>query len=397
MSARDGKDGDVSRRQFFRTAAGVGAIATARPAGAQLFEFADDEEEERKIRSHRRLGRTDLQVSDVSLGTYGVSSPEVIAAALDAGINYIDTGPTYGNAETIIGETLRRQRGKKERVHVATRWYTKPGLPAVMMLRSLDQSLSRLRLQSVDVIFVGSAQSVEQIRNPGLHEAFAKAKEAGKARFLGVASHAANLEQVLTYAVESGKFDVIMPSYNFMRWKGLKQILEQAKARDIGVVAMKTLAGARKAKAPGLKGRHIKPAIAWALKNSAVASACVTIKNLERLRDALGASGAKLTREGREILRRYARANSGTYCRPGCDRCHSVSAGARVNDVLRFRMYCEDYGMPDMAAREYRALPASARADVLDGRAAERLRSACPYGLDVAARLTEAHDMLARA
>jgi len=397
MNARSGKKSGVSRRELFQTAAGVGLFAAVRSGGAQIFDAQDEEQPEPKIRAHRRLGRTDMQVSDIALGTYGVSSPEVIAAALDAGINYIDTGPTYGNAESIVGEVLRRRRGKGEGVFIATRWYCKPGLSAEIMLRSLEQSLARLRLRSVDVILVGGAQSVAQIQTPGLHEAFAKAKTAGKVRFLGVASHAPQLERILSYAVDSGKFDVIMPSYNFMKWKGLATILERAKAKDVGVVAMKTLAGARKAKVAGLKGSHVGPALAWALQNKAVATACVTIKNFERLREAVGASGTKLTREGREILRQYAQATSRTYCRPGCGRCRRVCRGAPVDDILRFRMYCEDYGLTEMAAREYAMLPPSQRANAIVDRHGKALKSACPYGLDVVALLAEAHEILGRA
>ena len=82
---------------------------------------------------------------------------------------------------------------------------------------------------------------------PNIHEAFDRLKEQGKARFLGVSTHTPNLEEVANTAIDSGRFDVMMLAYHFGMWPNFGHILEKAKQHDVGVVAMKTLKGARHA------------------------------------------------------------------------------------------------------------------------------------------------------
>ena len=66
-------------------------------------------------------------------------------------------------------------------------------------------------------------------------------------RFLGVSTHTPNLEEVANAAIDSGRFDVMMLAYHFGMWPNFGHILEKAKQHDVGVVAMKTLKGAKHA------------------------------------------------------------------------------------------------------------------------------------------------------
>ena len=340
-----------------------------------------------KIQTFRTLGRTGLKVSDVSLGTYGITPQEVVLAALDTGVNFIDTGPSYGEgkAEDMVGAALKQR--KRENVILATRWYAKPDSTVPEILKQLDKSLTRLQTDYVDVILLGGAESVDQLKNPHLHEAYAAALKAKKVRFSGVASHGKQLVPIMQYAVESGQFDLIMPAYNFMQSPGLDKDIAAAQPKGVAVVAMKTLAGAMKANVPGLAGsrtEQVRAAIAWALKDAAVSSVVITMKSFDDVKDCVGASGAKFGARESELLRRYAQACGDDYCRPGCSECCKNYAGpVRVQDIFRYQMYAEKYGLKDLAAHEQ-----AGNETLLAGLAP------CPFGIDIHRKLALAHSNL---
>ena len=98
--------------------------------------------------------------------------------------------------------------------------------------------------------------------DPNVHEAFDRLKQQGKARFLGFSTHTPNLVQVANPAIDSGRFDVMMLAYHHGLWPPLPEIIERARReQDMGVVAMKTLKGAKHHGLVGLPrgGRRLLP------------------------------------------------------------------------------------------------------------------------------------------
>lgn len=378
--------GHWSRRRFLGAAtSGLAALLGLRPKPVRAEEVA--------IKEFRPLGRTGLKISDVSLGTYGVTQTEVVLAALDAGVNFIDTGPSYGEAEVVVGNAIKQR--KRDSLIVATRWYEKAAARASDLLKQLDKSLSRLQTDYVDIIILGSAESVEQIKNPVLHEAFAAAKQAKKARFSGVAMHGKQLIAIAHEAVESGQFDLIMPAYNFMQSPGLEKEIAAAKQKGVAVIAMKTLAGARAAKVEGFGGsraEQVRAAISWALKDPGVSSVVITMKTFDDVKDCVGASGAKYGAREDELLRRYAQACSSDYCRPGCDECcKNYSGPVRVQDIFRYQMYADKYDLEELAVQQYAALAPHEQAGnetLLVG------LGECPFGIDIKRKLARADQRL---
>ena len=227
-----------SRRSFLGAAASGLAGFLGVPVSTSLAA-------EGGIKNFRTLGRTNLKVSDVSMGTYGLTQQEVVAAALDAGVNFIDTGPNYGEAEVVVGQALKQR--KREDIIVATRWYNNNEPSALNLLKQLDKSLGRLQTDYVDVILLGGTETVDQLKNHALHEAFAAAQKQKKVRFMGVAGHGKQLTAIMHQAIHSEKFDLIMPAYNFMKAPGLEKEIAAAQKKGVAVVAMKTLGGARAA------------------------------------------------------------------------------------------------------------------------------------------------------
>ena len=79
-----------------------------------------------------------------------------------------------------------------------------------------------------------------------VHEAFSRLKQEGKVRFLGFSTHTPNLVEVVSTGIDSGRFDVMMLAYHHGLWAPVPELARRARSeQDMGVVAMKTLKGAK--------------------------------------------------------------------------------------------------------------------------------------------------------
>ena len=121
--------------------------------------------------NYRRLGRSGLEVSELSFGswvTYGNqlgndAARECMAAAYEAGVNFFDNAEVYakGESETIMGEALRRLGWRRSSYIVSTKFYwglfdgpnEKNTLNRKYLMQAIDGSLSRLRLDHVDLVY----------------------------------------------------------------------------------------------------------------------------------------------------------------------------------------------------------------------------------------------------
>ena len=358
---------------------------------------------EARIRAYRRLGRTGFEVSDISLGSGRINEEnggEVIArAAIDRGVNYFDTAPDYsGNgSENALGKAML---GHRDKMFVATKFCTGEGhLPAGSpvndYVRVVEGSLRRLRTDYVDLVHIHSCDSVERLLDPNVHEAFDKLRAQGKARFLGVSTHTPNLEAVANAAIESKRFDVMMLAYHHGAWPLLGDIVRRGAANGMGIVAMKTLKGA---KHHGLQGfqkegdSYAQAAFKWVLSNPDVGCLVISFFDPRHVDEYLTASGRSLTEQDVALLRRYDERIAGTHCRPHCGAClDSCPENLAIHDVLRYRMYDEDYGWGTEARRLYARLPKQADVCVTcPGYCA----GACPDGIAIRSRVFGAHHRL---
>ena len=199
-------------------------------------------------------------MSDISFGGAGIGSPDVVARAVERGINYFDTSPDYSRtgSEQVIGQALKPHRHK---VFIASKFCTAEGhlpkdTPVADIIAAVEASLRRLQTDYLDVCIIHECNDLDRLMAPTFHEAFDRLKEQGKVRFLGVSSHTPNLEQVMRHAVDSGRFQMLLVAYNFKNWPDLTNIFRDATQRGIGVVAMKTLKGAQATRAEGLRRRQ---------------------------------------------------------------------------------------------------------------------------------------------
>ena len=426
---------DPARRTFLRGAAGgtVAALAATGVAGAAAYARAfrgvgnggkgwgpvfgeifggdvvktnpewPDSWKGSRVAAHRRLGRTGFEVSDIVVGggrVAGEKGEQVVRLALERGVNYVDTSPDYSatGSEEAVGRAIR---GHRDGLFLATKFCTPrghlgPGTSVAEYTGLVEASLRRLGTDYVDLVHVHSCDEVERLLDPNMHEAFDRLKEAGKARFLGFSSHTPNLVQVATAAIDSKRFDVMMLAYHHGIWPRLAEVIARAHSEaDMGVVAMKTLKGAKHDGLAGFREQaeaYSQAALKWVLSNPNVSCAVISFFEFQHVDEYLRASGAKITPADVAILEEYDRQIAGTHCAPHCGAClGSCPEQLAIDDILRYRMYFEDYGDQKEALRLYGNL--GKNASVCTSCSAPCL-GACPLGLPIQERMTGAHELL---
>ena len=358
---------------------------------------------EPQIRRYVRLGKTELNISDISFGSASSSDPALVRHAFERGINYFDSAESYrgGNAEEAIGEALQ---GKRDKVFLTSK--TKAGASDTRkdMMQSLEQSLKRLRTDYVDIYFNHAVNDVARMKNQEWWEFTALAKKQGKIRFRGMSGHGGNLVECLDYAIDKNLVDVILVAYNFgndpkftdklrhtFHWAALQpelpRVLAKAKQKDIGIVAMKVLMGAKlNDMRPFENGgaTFSQAAFRWTLSSQYADALIVSMTGKTQIDEYVGASGDYKLRKGDvDLLERYAQLQQGNYCQPTCNACESsCPEKVEISEVLRTRMYAVDYRDLSLAKSEYAALEKNAVACL--SCAHQSCLNQCPNGVPIA-------------
>jgi len=296
---------------------------------------------------YRALGDSDLQVSEICLGTwttFGGSLEEDAAAALvdtafELGINFFDTANVYseGRSEEVLGRALAGR--PRDSYVVATKVYAPApdggrGLSREQILKQIDASLERLQLDHVDLYQAHSFdEDVEMEETLG---AFDEVVKAGKARYIGVSNWSGEqIRRAVELAREHGFAKIVssQPEYSLLyrepeqdvipasRENGISQIVYSPLAQ--GVLSGKYRPGEGFDEGTRARGRNewmseyltddvlervqrLRPiadglgvstarlALAWILREPNVASAIVGSTRPEQLRDNAAASGLQL-------------------------------------------------------------------------------------------------------
>jgi predicted aldo/keto reductase-like oxidoreductase len=350
-----------------------------------------------RVTKRRRLGRTNLAVSVVGIGAGGVEDIAPIARAVDKGMNYVDTSTCYAGSEDILGRAFLAYRGLRDKLIVATKWDPIPSTTKDEMLESLDRSLRRMRTDHVDIMQVhwlgGGHKSPDngfnRLDNDELYRAMEEAKRTGKARFFGATSHDANRSAILQHAIDRG-FDMVLVKMNVLDHEtaGIPALLAKAKARDVGVVVMKSQpAGGRIPKEyEGSRYSIFQANLRWVLSHPEVHSVVHSWMGTDPRAQDLAASAVRdeLGANDVDLLDEYAAALSPSYCRECMSGCvDACPAGIAIPHVMHAAMYDRDYGWHDAARELYRELPAATRwSDTC--LSCNRCSEACPWGVDAA-------------
>jgi predicted aldo/keto reductase-like oxidoreductase len=275
------------------------------------------------------------------------------------------------------------------------------------MFEALEGSLRRLRTDRIDVYFNHAVNEPERMRNPEWAEFVSRAKQQGKIRFAGMSGHGGRLVECLEAALDGELVDVLLVAFNFgqdpafyeqftrsfdfvARQPELPGVLRRAREQGVGVVAMKTLRGARLNDMRPYEGggaTFAQAAFRWIFAGGLADALVVTMRSPAEVDEYLCASGWTGPHPAdAALLRRYAWRSERTQCRYGCADCQDACpAGVPIADVLRARMYAFDYGEPRLA-RE--ALAEAGGAAACLSCSGAPCASACPHGVEIP-RLTK--------
>ena len=355
------------------------------------------------VQAYRPLGNTGLMVSDVSIGSTRLhqnAEPEkFLNATLDRGVNYIDASPDYApQSEGIIKAGLKgRDRSK---LVIASKFCTgeghvRQGSSVADYVQAIEGCLTRMGTDYIDVAHIHSCDTLERLLDENVHEAFDRLKQQGKVRFMGVSTHTPNLEEVANAAIDSGRFNVMMLAYHHGAWPNQVSIIDRAAKAGIGIVAMKTLKGAKHKGLADFRPEsdtYAQAAFKWVLSNPNVANLVISIYENQHIDEYLFASGKPMTTNDVAVLEKYDSLIAGTHCFQHCGAClDTCPAGIPIHDVLRHRMYFEDYGDQKQAMQLYAKLPMNAEACLT---CAAPCLGACPEGVPIKERMLGAHEML---
>ncbi len=229
-----------SRREFLRALAGV-------PAAAAIFAKSASGAKEipRRILGKTGLSCTILGFGAAWLGLYKTEEPaiELGRHALDIGVNFFDTARDYGVSEERLGKALE---GRRKNIILMTKVL---GRTKQAANEQLEISLKMLGTDYLDVWQIHSIQrqaEIDQIFGPnGAMEAAVAAQKAGKVRFIGVTGHVdpeLNLKALAQYDFDTMQMplNVVDPFYRSFE----KAVLPELVKRNIGVLGMKSMAGA---------------------------------------------------------------------------------------------------------------------------------------------------------
>lgn len=298
--------------------------------------------------NYRKLGRTNLEVSEIGLGTWafgnnvygGVPEKEgikTIHSGIDAGINLFDTAPQYGTfqqdgvAEIVLGKALK---GKRQEVNISSKFGRNPTIKngasqfyESRVVQSVEESLKRLQTDYIDVLFFHSPFSPSEI-NDDVWKGIEQVKRQGKVRFVGHSiSMFEKTENMARQWAREDKIDIVQVVLSLMN-RTSQKLIEDFQTYPIGIVARESLAngflsGAISTDTVFAKGtlnsRYLKEelierveqvnafkylirddianmpqaALRWVLDQKGISTVLSGAKNADELKDAVLASSAK--------------------------------------------------------------------------------------------------------
>jgi predicted aldo/keto reductase-like oxidoreductase len=166
-----------------------------------------------------------------------------VKTAIDAGVNYFDVAPSYGDAEVKLGPALEPYR---ERVFLSNKTGKRNRDEARV---ELEQSLKVLRTDHFDLYQLHAVTSLDDVdtifAKGGAMETFLEAREEGKIRHIGFSAHSVEAALAL---MDGFEFDTIMFPFNVTSWHSGNfgpQVMAVAQQKQMGIIALKAMAKGR--------------------------------------------------------------------------------------------------------------------------------------------------------
>ncbi len=317
------------------------------------------------------LGKTGLCVSRVGLGGIPVQrvtreeAVPLIDAAIEAGINYIDTARGYTVSEEYLGYALR---GRRDHFILATKSMART---ADAMAADIEISLKNLGTDYIDLYQIHNPNlaQLEAVLAPGgAMEALCAAKACGKIGHIGLTAHST---AVFERALEIEEIETVMFPYNIVERQGA-DLIARCHERNVGFIAMKPLAGGAIEDAT-LAMRYIATSAPHALVIPGMYCEKEVWENVKAAEDS-----SPLREEEHTHIAQIITELGENFCRR-CGYCAPCTVGISIPSVFLFEGYLSRYGLEHWARNRYATLSAKASACIGCGKCEER----CPYHLPI--------------
>ncbi len=381
-----GPDGQVTRRTFLVNAA-CGVAAGGLAAWVEAAQ-SPATRPAKPLLPYGEFGRSRYPATLVSFGAILISERQgtrVLKAAIDSGVNLVHSSASYVNGKSIVavGDLFKAERAYRDKVFLVLKSYT-PEKES-----EIDDMFRILGTDHADAICT-ELHSAAPARLDAIRKQQDSLKKKGKLRHTGFVCHG-DMNGVMRMVLEKAPdyFDVTLMSMSMVPVPGgrsekadaktqefLKN-LRELKAKGVGVMAMKS--GARKAveKGAGVFQPHVK-----ALLDAGADTVLTSINTLEQVEmvKSLQLRSTAPTAEERKAAAEFHESRFGACLMCG-DCAKACPAGVPVNDLMRVRLYHDEYGWRDHARAEFAALGPGVVSRLDRCGDCTRCADACPVGL----------------
>ncbi len=269
----------ITRRDLGKAALAGAALASSAPAAGGL--------------EMRALGKTGLSVGLLGIGTAPLGAPnvdqstvnDVLSAALDHGVNYLDTAPIYRQAERRLGPALK---GRRNKFVVVSKVESTSKQDATWQVQETLQKLGTDYLDLVHLHNVGRTDrfpDLDVLLGPdGALQGLRDLKKEGVIRHIGLTCHLR--PQRALPVIETGDIEAVMCAVNFVdvhtyNFEGT--VFEAARQKGLGIVAMKILGGQEGDGAKLSAPEHYEKAVRYALGIPGLSVAIMGVKSVPEL------------------------------------------------------------------------------------------------------------------
>ncbi len=259
--------------------------------------------------SPRNVGNTGIMVSPLCFGAPRTNEESLIRYAIDKGMNFIDTGRSYGNGnnERLVGRAIAGIRNhiviqskiKLEADQLPSEGKGRKGAEEIRHILSstLEESLKALGTDYIDILLYHGAAEENLLFHSEVQKFFSDMKSSGVIKAHGFSTHNDRMN-LLSRNNHEVFYDVVMVPFNHKGayihsvtgnhsdWdqERLISILNEAGLKGIGVIAMKTCSGGRYSPVPGLEP-CFKEAVNWVLQHKFVSSAAIAMAGFEQVNE----------------------------------------------------------------------------------------------------------------
>jgi len=334
---------------------------------------------------YRKLGRTGLDIGCIGFGALPLTgldeekASEVLNAALDAHMNFVDTARGYRESEVLIGKSIADRR---KEFFLATKTRARQ---EEKIRQELETSLMNLETNHIDlyqVHYVNTSEELGEVMSRGgALSVLQKIRAEGICDHVGITGHDA---AVLLEAAKTGEFDTVQGAFSYMeKEQKIYDLIDFCHKNDIGFIVQKPLAGG--AITP------VDAALKWLLDHpvSTVIPGMVTVEQVVE-NAAVGSSEAAITEEEKAELDGLAQSLDSKFCRR-CNYCHSACPlNIRIGVILEFYGKAKNPDNFPLSQRWYRGFEVNGS----DCTECGACLPECPYNLPIPDMLKEAHELL---